>query len=148
MSTSMRTPEQKIRQRTAWFAEAERWGNVTLACKRCGISRKTYYKWHKRFAEARGDRQALLDRSHRPHRPRRPVKNTLRRRRLPLRQRTHLGPARLRALLVARGTTQVPSAATMAKIRKRAGLHPQTAGQAAARSLDVSRPPARRPRPA
>jgi len=122
MSKSMLTPEQQIRQRYAWFEAAERFGNVTVACERGGISRKTFYKWRKRFAEARGDRQALLDRSRRPHRPRRRVKKALRRRLLTLRQRTHLGPARLRALLLVRGTKHVPSAATIATVLQRAGL--------------------------
>ncbi len=116
------TPEQKIRQRVAWFQEAERVGNVTLACRRLGISRKTFYKWRKRFTEARGARQALLDRSRRPHRPRRQVKKALRRRLLHLRQRTHLGPARLRALLLARGVRHIPSAMTIAKVLRQAGL--------------------------
>ncbi len=77
MSKPILTPEQRIRQRYGWLAEAERVGNVTVACKRLGISRKTYYKWRKRFAEARGDRQALQDRSRRPHRLRRQVKKAL-----------------------------------------------------------------------
>ena len=34
------TPEQKIRQRPSWFLEADRLGNVRLACQRMGISRK------------------------------------------------------------------------------------------------------------
>ena len=73
------TPEQKIRQRAAWFQETERLGNVTVACRRLGISRKTFYKWRQRYVEARGDRQALLDRPRRPHRPRRKVKKAMRR---------------------------------------------------------------------
>ena len=52
MSTVMLTPEQRIRQRYAWFEEAERLGNVSLACKRLGISWKTFYKWRKRFQVA------------------------------------------------------------------------------------------------
>jgi hypothetical protein len=51
------TPEQQIRQRYAWFEKAERLGDITLACRRLGISRKTFYKGHQRFAEARGSRQ-------------------------------------------------------------------------------------------
>ncbi len=116
------TPEQQIRQRAAWFEEAKRLGNVTVPCRRLGISRKTFYKWQQRFAEARGARQALLDRSRRPHRPRRKVKKALRRRLLQLRQRTHLGPARLRMLLLARGVRHVPSAMTIAKLLQQAGL--------------------------
>src|SRR5512138_1956569 len=116
------TPEQKIRQRYAWFEEAERLGNVTVACRRLGISRKTFYKWRQRFTESRGARQALLDRSRRPHRPRRTVPKALRRRLLALRKRTHLGPRRLRALLVVRGVRHVPSAMTIAKVLRQAGL--------------------------
>lgn len=115
-------PEQRIRQRYAWFAEAEDLGNVTLACRRLGISRKTFYKWRTRWLVSRGDRQALLDRSHRPRRPRRTVKKALRRRILRLRKRTHLGPARLRALLLRAGVRQVPSAPTIAKLIRQAGL--------------------------
>lgn len=122
MSKRMLTPEQTIRQRYTWFAVAERLGNITMACERCGISRKTYYKWRSRFTAAHGDRQALLDRSRRPHRPRRTVRKALRRRLLTLRQRTHLGPARLRLLLLTRGLKQVPSAATIGKLFKAAGL--------------------------
>jgi len=85
MSRMLLTPEQRIRQRYAGFEEAARLGNVTVACRRCGISRKTYYEWQQRFAEARGDRQALLDRSRRPHRSRRKVQKALRRRLLALR---------------------------------------------------------------
>jgi transposase InsO family protein len=122
MSRIMLTPEQQIRQRYAWFREAEQLGSVTLACRRLGISRKTYYKWWTRYLHSRGDRQALLDRSRRPHRPRRTVQKALRRRLVQLRRRTHLGPARLRALLLARGVRPVPSAPTIAKVLRQAGL--------------------------
>ena len=122
MSKLILTPEQKIRQRYAWLELAEQVGNVTLACRRLGVSRKTYYKWRQRFAETRGDRQALLDRSRRPHRPHRKVKKGLRRRILRLRKATHLGPARLRLLLLVAGCRGVPSAATIAKLIRQAGL--------------------------
>ena len=97
-------------------------GNVRLACIRLGISRKTYYKWWRRFQEAHGRREALLDRSRRPHHSRRRIGTALRRRLLPLRRRTHLGPARLRALLEAAGVRGLPSAVTLAKHLRQAGL--------------------------
>ena len=78
MSRSMLIPEQTNHQRCTWFEVAERLGNVTRACERCGISRKTFYKWRTRFQAAQGRRAALLDRSRRPHRPRRRVNKTLR----------------------------------------------------------------------
>ena len=61
MSEPYLTPEQKVRQRHSWFLEANRLGNVRLACLRLGISHKTFYKWRRRFREAQGDRSALLD---------------------------------------------------------------------------------------
>ncbi len=59
MSTFELTPEQKIRQRYAWFQEAQRLGNVQMACLRLGISRKTFYKWKHRFHQAKEQRSAL-----------------------------------------------------------------------------------------
>ena len=122
MSEPYLTPEQKIRQRHSWFLEAERLGNVHLACLRMGISRKTFYKWKRRFLEAQGDRSALLDRPRRPHHSRRWVKKGLIRRILALRERTRLGPLRLRQLLLNHGAKRIPSAFTLSKILKRAGL--------------------------
>ncbi len=133
MPGNMFTPEQRIRQRYALFEEAERLANVTVACRRLGISRQTFYKWRHRFAEARGDRQALLDRSRRPHRPHRKVRKALRRRILRLRAQTHLGPACLRLLLLAARSRGVPRAPTSAKILRPAspgGVGPSPSGTA------------------
>jgi hypothetical protein len=69
MSTHELTPEQKIRQRYGWFQEAQRLGNVKLACLRLGIFRKAFYKWKNRLTQAQGERAALLDRPRRPHHP-------------------------------------------------------------------------------
>jgi transposase InsO family protein len=122
MSTYELTPEQKIRQRYAWFQEAERLENVQKACLRLGISRKTFYKWKHRFDEAKKERSALLDRSRRPHHPRYRFKRSLRRRIKTLRKQTHLGPVRLRQLLLNHGSRKIPSAFTISKILKRYGL--------------------------
>jgi len=122
MSKYELTPEQKIRQRYAWFQEAQRLGNVKMACLRLGISRKTFYKWKHRFNQAKGHRSALLDRSRRPQHLHYRVKKSLRRRIQNLRQKTHLGPVRLRQLLLNHATPKVPSAFTISKILKRYGL--------------------------
>ena len=37
-------------------------------CKRFGISRKTFYKWLKRYRQMNGDAASLTDQSRRPHR--------------------------------------------------------------------------------
>ena len=43
MSTIQLTPEQKVRQRYAWFQGAQQLGNVKLACRRLGISRPPFH---------------------------------------------------------------------------------------------------------
>jgi transposase InsO family protein len=122
MSGTYLTPEQQIRQRYSWFQEAKRLNNVSLACKRLGISRKTFYKWKHRFEQAKEDRSALLDRSRKPHHPHYRIKKSLRRRILTLRKKTHLGPLRLRQLLLNLGRKKIPSAFTISQIIKRHGL--------------------------
>lgn len=99
MSEVYLTPEQKIRQRYNWFLEAQSLGNVSLACKRLGISRETFYKWKGRFEAAHQDRSALLDHSRRPYYCPRSVKRGLRRRILQFRRKNRLGPLRLLQLL-------------------------------------------------
>jgi len=122
MSDSYLTPEQKIRQRFSWFQEAQRLGNVRLTCLRFGISRKTFYKWKKRWSQAPGIHSALLDRSRRPLHPKRHVKKGLQRRILALRKQTRLGPQRLRQLLLNQGLKKIPSTFTISRILKQNGL--------------------------
>jgi transposase InsO family protein len=93
-----------------------------LTRKRLGISRKTFYKWKYRFDQAKENRSALLGRSRKPHHPYYHIKKSLRRRILTLRQKTHLGPLRLRQLLLNLGRKKIPSAFTLSKIFKRHGL--------------------------
>ena len=95
MSHGHLPPEQGIRQRAMWFQEAERLGNVTLACRRLGISHQTLYKWRRRLQAAPDQRQALLDRSRCPHRSPRQIPKALTRRICQLRKRTRLEPRRL-----------------------------------------------------
>ena len=44
---------------TLRLQEAERLANVTLACQRLGISRKTVSKWRRPLGAAQGDRTPL-----------------------------------------------------------------------------------------
>ncbi|MEW6511510.1 MAG: helix-turn-helix domain-containing protein [Bacteroidota bacterium] len=41
--------------------------SATAVCNRFGISRKTFYKWLKRYQQSNGDSSSLTDRSRRPH---------------------------------------------------------------------------------
>lgn len=40
---------------------------VVLTCKKFGISRKTFYKWLKRYKNSENNTTSLIDRSRRPH---------------------------------------------------------------------------------
>ncbi len=74
-------------------------GNAQAVCNRFGISRKTFYKWLKRYQEANGDSMSLCDRSRRPHhfpRATRPEHVELLKR---VREETGYGQRRLRAYL-------------------------------------------------
>lgn len=55
---------QQAHARLRWLKEAARLGNVTEACRRHQVSRKTYYKWKARYD---GTLASLIDRSRRPH---------------------------------------------------------------------------------
>lgn len=66
--------------------------------------------------------RSLLDRSCRPHHLQYHVKKSLRRRILALRKKTHLGPFRLRQLLLNHALKKVPSVFTLSKIFKRYAL--------------------------
>lgn len=57
------TRRQQAHARLRLLQDAERLGNVTEACRRHGISRKSYYKWKKRYD---GTIESLVDQSRRP----------------------------------------------------------------------------------
>ena len=54
--------------RMAWIRHYRHSGNVREVCERFKISKKTFYKWLKRFKESGEDFGSLADRSRRPHR--------------------------------------------------------------------------------
>src|SRR4030042_657299 len=56
-----------IKQRLAWIKMHERGAPVTQVCLHYGISRKTFYKWLRRYQEGGRDFHVLKDRSRRPH---------------------------------------------------------------------------------
>jgi len=88
-----------LHPRLAWMMAYKETGNAQAVCNRFGISRKTFYKWLKRFQESKGDSTSLCDRSRRPHhfpRATRPEHVELLRR---AREETGYGQRRLRAYL-------------------------------------------------
>lgn len=85
---------------------------VTSAAEAAGISRRTAFKWKRRYREA--GEAALVDRSSRPHRMPRQVHATRVEEVIRLRQRRHTGPQIASRVGL--------SAATVARILSRAGL--------------------------
>lgn len=84
-----------IKQRLAWIKMHERGAPVTGVCQHYGISRKTFYKWRRRYQEGERDFHALRDLSRRPHSHPRSVPKATVERLLALRRRTRYGPRRL-----------------------------------------------------
>ena len=88
--TRLTSWRRKILQR----AEADS-RNVAWTCRHFGISRKTFYKWKRRFNE-HGD-AGLCDRPRRPHRSPHATPKEVVSKILYLRQNYHFGPGKLAA---------------------------------------------------
>lgn len=57
-----------LHPRLAWMMLYQQTKSVSEVCRRFGISRKTFYKWLKRYQSSSGDSRSLVDRSRRPNR--------------------------------------------------------------------------------
>ncbi len=57
-----------LHPRLTWMMYYEETKSVQAVAEKFGISRKTFYKWYKRYKESQGDSTSLTDRSRRPHR--------------------------------------------------------------------------------
>lgn len=56
-----------VHPRMAWILYYQEKKNVRLVCQKFGISRKTFYKWLKRYNKSDGDPASLRDNSRKPH---------------------------------------------------------------------------------
>ncbi|MBI2430010.1 MAG: helix-turn-helix domain-containing protein [Ignavibacteriales bacterium] len=89
------TPEERLE----WFAEYERVGKVPPVCKKFGISRKTFYKWWRRYKRQNQSLDSLKNRSRRPHsNPRATPEHIVKRLKM-LREQTGFGQKRLQLYL-------------------------------------------------
>ena len=72
-------------------------GGIALKelCRRFGISRKTFYKWLKRYEASGGDEMSLVDRPRTPHSNRMRTSDDVRCRIIELRAQTGFGVRRL-----------------------------------------------------
>lgn len=57
-----------LHPRLAWIMVYYETGSAEQVCSKFGISRKTLYKWVKRYEQSNGDASSLIDHSRRPHR--------------------------------------------------------------------------------
>jgi transposase len=56
-----------LHPRLAWMICYDETGSAQEVCRRFGISRKTFYKWLKRYRQSSSDTKSLVDQSRRPH---------------------------------------------------------------------------------
>jgi len=87
-----------IRRRREWFELAGRRG-VVYACHYFGISRKTFYKWYKRYLASGKDPKSLQDQSRRPKSNPKATPKEVVALIVKLRKRTGFGPRRLQFYL-------------------------------------------------
>jgi transposase InsO family protein len=94
--------------------------NMTQLCQQYGISRKTGYKWLRRYKD--GGVENLVNRSRRPHHSPRQTCPAIEEKVMALRTLYPVwGGRKLRALLESQGETQVPAASTITEIIRRHG---------------------------
>ncbi len=84
-----------VELRQAWFREYQSLGNAKETCARFGISRKTFYKWLKRFKNSGGNPTSLADLPRTPHHSPRRTSDEIRALVLEIRTITGFGPRRL-----------------------------------------------------
>lgn len=89
----------EIARRMEWIKEYERKRNVPYLCAKYSISRKTFYKWLKRYRKAAGDPASLGDLSRRPHYSPRATPAPIVQRLRELREKTGFGQKRLKLYL-------------------------------------------------
>lgn len=88
-----------LHPRLAWMLCYEETGSAQEVCDKFGISRKTFYKWLKRYKKSGYDSTSLTDQSRRPHNfpNATPESNVLLLKRL--KEQTGFGQRRLKAYL-------------------------------------------------
>ena len=91
--------------------------SLTHACREHGISRKTGYKWMRRYQE--GGVQALHDKPRRPHRSPRKTNPTIEKAIIHTHDRYHWGAAKIHTYLSRNKRMRLPSIRTVHEILKR-----------------------------
>ncbi len=95
----MTEPDSAKLRRIEWMKEYEEKGNVPSICRKYSISRKTFYKWLKRYKKSSSAPESLNDRSRRPHHSPRATPPAIVQRLRELREKTGFGQKRLKLYL-------------------------------------------------
>ncbi len=88
-----------VARRFEWMQEYEATKNVPQVCRKYSISRKTFYKWLKRYRKSASHTSSLGDRSRRPHHSPRATPPAIVQRLRELREKTGFGQKRLKLYL-------------------------------------------------
>ena len=111
-----------LHPRLAWMLCYTETRSAQAVCRKFGISRKTFYKWLKRYKSSSGDTSSLFDHSRRPHRfPRATPESSVKLLRQ-LKEETGYGQRRLKAYLQEKYNISI-SERTIWKILKRTDGH-------------------------
>ncbi len=86
-------------RRMEWMREFEEGKSVPLICQKYSMSRKTFYKWLKRYKKSSNDSSSLGDCSRRPHHSPRATPPAIVQRLRELREKTGFGQKRLKLYL-------------------------------------------------
>lgn len=108
-------------QRLLWFAEYEKENDVLAVCRKFSISRKTFYKWLKRYKRAGKAVESLADQSRRPHSSPRATPQEIISRLRELRKKTGFGQRRLQLYLSIWYDMEL-SESTIWKLLKKSGV--------------------------
>ena len=96
---SGQTQTNPLFPRLAWMVCFAETGSSQTVCQKFGVSKKTFYKWLKRYQNANGNAQSLVDRSRRPHHSPNATPDSTIRVLMEARQETGFGQRRLKTYL-------------------------------------------------
>jgi len=107
-----------VGQRFLWIKEYASLGNAKEVCRKFGISRKTFYKWYKRFKKSGNNPLSLADLPRTPHTFPRQTSVSVREMIMELRNTTGYGPRRLCRELKRREGIQISGRTVWKIVRK------------------------------
>ena len=111
--------QRLVRLRLSWILYHEQGNSVVHTCQHFGISRKTFYKWYKRYQTSGRNAASLMDRSRRPKYSPRKTDKRVADIIANLRKRTRFGADRLAFYLRMKYSLQVPRATIYAVLKRK-----------------------------